>query len=511
MPPPIGSLEPDDLHNQALVANVHPPDWKNPSPNGRYNLVVVGAGSAGLVAASIAAGLGAKVALIERYLMGGDCLNVGCVPSKVLVNAARLINTAKRAAEFSDAISNNDQIDFDRVMDKVRQVRSSVSAIDSADRYTKLGVDIFFGSASFTSHNTVDVDGITLQFSKAVICSGTRPASPNVPGLAEAGYLTNENIFSITKLPRRLGVIGAGPIGCELAQSFARFGSAVTLIEQQSQLLPRDEPAAAAVLLDSMKRDGVACLLDTHVHTVTTKAGVKQLHYSNGGQTEMLDVDQIFIAIGRIPNVDGLGLETAGVSYDGFGVTVDPTLRTSNSNIYAAGDVCSTYKFTHAADAMAKIVIQNALFPHPLGYGMASVDSLDIPWCTYTDPEVAHVGMDEATAKAKGIEIDTYTQPLSEVDRATIEGESNGFARIHVRKGTDKILGATIVASQAGNLISEITIALKARVGLQTIGNTIHPYPTHGETLYKAAIKMRKARFTIRQQAWLKWFFGWFR
>ena len=204
MPPPIGSLQPDDLHNRALVANVHPPNWKNPSPTGRYNLVVVGAGTAGLVTASIAAGLGAKVALIERYLMGGDCLNVGCVPSKVLVNAARLINTAKRAAEFSDAIPNTDRIDFGRVMDKVRQIRSSVSSIDSADRYTKLGVDIFFGSASFTSHNTVDVDGITLQFSKAVICSGTRPASPNVSGLAEAGYLTNENVFSITKLPLSL-------------------------------------------------------------------------------------------------------------------------------------------------------------------------------------------------------------------------------------------------------------------------------------------------------------------
>ncbi|MCY4634018.1 MAG: mercuric reductase [Acidobacteria bacterium] len=515
MPVAPVSLPPDDEFNRRLAANVHPPEWENPTPDGRYNLVVIGAGTAGLVTAAVAAGIGAKVALIERHLMGGDCLNVGCVPSKGIIRAARVWASARDGAEFGLTFPGGVQRDFGAVMARMRRLRAAISHVDSAERFKGLGVDVFIGEGRFTGRDSVRVGDAGLRFARAAICTGARATALPIPGLAEAGFLTNETVFSLTSLPRRLAVIGAGPIGCELAQAFARFGSEVTVFELTPHILPREDPDAAAVVQARMERDGVRFAFDTAIDRVAPVAdddphgGGKRIRYTTAGQASEATVDEILVGVGRAPNVEGLGLEEAGVSYDRSGVLVDACLRTGNPRIYAAGDICSPFKFTHAADAMAQIVIQNALFPHPFGLGMASTESLNIPWCTYTEPEIAHVGMYEADARKKGIEVETFTQPLADVDRAVLDGEDAGFARVHVRKGTDRILGATIVAADAGNLITEVSVAMKAGAGLGTIGATIHPYPTQAEALRKAANQMRKARFSDRQRAILSRLFTW--
>ena len=504
-------VEPDDEFNQRLLANVHPADWTNPVPSGRYNLVVIGAGTAGLVTAAVGAGLGARVALIERHLMGGDCLNVGCVPSKGIIRAARAWAAASNGQAFGLSTDPAPTRDFGQVMRRMRRLRAELSRIDSARRFTDLGVDVFIGDGRFTGPETVQVGDTTLRFSRAAICTGARAAAPPIPGLDGTGYLTNETVFSLTTRPRRLAVIGGGSIGCELAQAFARLGSQVTLVEQVEHILPREDADAAAVVQEQMRRDGVVFAFGARVSSVERKGDEKVIHYASGDLSHELVIDEILVGVGRAPNVEGLGLEEAGVAFDKSGVTVDASLRTSNHRIYAAGDICFPFKFTHTADAMAQIVIQNALFPHPFGLGTARTSSLIIPWCTYTEPEIAHVGMYEADARAKGLEVETFTQPFDEVDRAVLDGETDGFARVHVKKGTDDILGATIVAGHAGSLISEITVAMKAGVGLGVIGGTIHPYPTQSEAVRKVANLMRKSRFSARQKSILGRWFSWTR
>ena len=504
-------VEPDDEFNQQLVANVHPADWTNPVPSGRYNLVVIGAGTAGLVTAAVGAGLGARVALVERHLMGGDCLNVGCVPSKGIIRAARAWAAASNGRAFGLSADPEHRHDFGQVMRRMRRLRAELSRIDSAQRFTDLGVDVFIGDGRFTGPETVQVGDATLRFSRAAICTGARAAAPPIPGLEDTGYLTNETVFSLTARPRRLAVIGGGPIGCEMAQSFVRFGSQVTLVEQLEHILPREDADAAAVVQEQMRRDGVVFAFGARVESIEQRGNEKVIRYTTNETTHEIAIDEILVGVGRAPNVEGLGLEAAGVAFDRTGVTVDSSLQTSNRRIYAAGDICFPFKFTHTADAMAQIVIQNALFPHPFGLGMAHTSSLIIPWCTYTEPEIAHVGLYEAEARAKGIEVETFTQPLDEVDRAVLDGETDGFARLHVKKGTDTILGATIVAGHAGSLISEITVAMKAGAGLGLIGGTIHPYPTQSEAIRKAANLMRKARFSGRQKSILGRWFRWTR
>ena len=505
------AVAPDDEHNRRLLANVHPPAWRNPEPAGRYNLVVIGAGTAGLVTAAVAAGLGARVALVERHLMGGDCLNVGCVPSKSLVRAARAWAAGRRGGQFGLAPQEAPRGDFGAVMERMRRVRAGLSGIDSAQRFTGLGVDVFLAAGRFTGPDTVAADGTTLRFSRAAICTGARAAAPPVPGLAEAGYLTNETLFSLTALPAKLAVIGAGPIGCEMAQAFARFGSEVTLIEQTGHVLPREDPDAAAIVQARMAADGVRLALDARITDVARRGGGKLLRYTAAGAACELLVDDVLVGVGRAPNVEGLGLDRAGVAHDRSGVTVDETLRTSNRRIYAAGDVCFPFKFTHTADAMAQMLIRNALFPQPFGLGRATTGSLVIPWCTYTEPEIAHVGLYAADAAARGTAVETFTQTFDEVDRAVLDGEDDGFVRIHVQRGADRILGATIVGAHAGEMISELTVAMKAGAGLGVIGDTIHPYPTQADALRKAANQMRRARFSPRQRALLGRWFGWTR
>ena len=504
-------LLPDDEYNKTLLDNVHPAGWVNPQPSGRYNIVVIGAGTAGLVTAAIAAGVGAKVALIEKHLLGGDCLNVGCVPSKGIIRASRAWAQMQNAEEFGIHIPGAVKYDFSEAMARMRRLRARISRTDSAYRYKSLGVDVFIGEGRFSGPDTIEVGGTTLTFKKAAICTGARAAAPTIEGLREAGYLTNETIFSLTDLPPRLGVIGAGPVGSEMAQCFARFGSRVTVLERMSHVLPREDADDAEIVQRRMIRDGVQFIFDSKIARVASRGNEKVIYYEMHGSMKELVVDQILVGIGRAPNVEGLGLEKVGVEFTHSGVTVNDRLQTTNARIYAAGDICSPFKFTHAADAMAQVVIQNALFPHPFGLAYAGTDSLLIPWCTYTQPEIAHVGLYEADAKAKGCAVETFTYKLDDVDRAILDGEDEGFARIHVRKGTDKILGATIVAAHAGEMISEFTVLMKTGQGLRTLTSTIHPYPTQAEVIKKVGNAWRKANFTESQKNILKKWFAWTR
>jgi pyruvate/2-oxoglutarate dehydrogenase complex dihydrolipoamide dehydrogenase (E3) component len=401
------------------------------------------------------------------------------------------------------------------VMARMRRLRARISQNDSAHRYAKLGVDVYLGHGRFTDANTMQVEGPagnrTLVFARAAICTGARASVPSIPGLKEAGYLTNESVFALTRLPRRLGVIGAGPIGCELAQAFARFGSQVSIIETMHGILPHEDRDAAQLVEQRMVKDGVAVLCCSQDLLVATIPDGKRLTGRSHGRPYDVTVDDILVGVGRTPNVKGLGLESAGIDFTGQGVRVNNRLQTSNRKVFAAGDVCSRFKFTHAADAMAQIVVQNALFPHPFGLGYGNVDSLVIPWCTYTEPEIAHVGMYEIDAKAKGQEVETYTFKLDEVDRAILDGQEDGFARIHLRKGRDKILGATIVAAHAGDLINEFSLVMRAGGGAKTIAGTIYPYPTQAEVNKKVVNLWRKAHFSPATRDKLRRLFAWMR
>ncbi|WP_442505998.1 mercuric reductase [Novipirellula sp. SH528] len=494
-------LQPHDEYNQSLEADVHPPQWQNPTPSNPYHLVVIGAGTAGLVTAAGAAGLGARVALIERELMGGDCLNVGCVPSKGVIRAARVAASVRDAEPYGVHVPDGVEVDFGKAMQRMRRLRAKISPNDSAKRFSEMGIDVFFGKGSFVNDNTINVtreDGSVseLKFKKAVIASGARASAPPIPGLDTVSYLTNENLFSLTELPKRFGIVGSGPIGSEMAQTFARLGSEVFLFERGRHLLPREDSDAAAVVQKHFEHDGVNLFLDAvDMKLSPADDGVIRVQVTQKGETKEVIVDQLLVAVGRAPNTEGLNLEAVNVTYDSSGVDVNDHLQTTNPRIYAAGDICSKYKFTHAADFQARIVIQNALFAvGPFGKKKAS--DLVIPWATYTSPEVAHVGMYEKEAIQAGIEIDTYVQHFSDVDRAILEGQDDGFVKVFTKKGTDNIVGATIVAENAGDMISEITLAMTAGIGLGKIGAAIHPYPTQAEAIRKLGDQFSRTRLT---------------
>jgi pyruvate/2-oxoglutarate dehydrogenase complex dihydrolipoamide dehydrogenase (E3) component len=500
-------ISPMDEHNRKLLSNVHPPDWTNPEPSGRYNLVVIGAGTAGLVTAVGAAGLGAKVALIEKHLMGGDCLNVGCVPSKALIRASRAVAQVRGAGAFGIKVPDGVSVDFPAVMERLRRLRAEISANDSAARFKSLGVDVFIGAGRFIGSDRVEVDGKTLRFSKAVIATGARAVTLPIPGLKESGALTNETVFSLTELPKRLLVIGAGPIGVEMAQAFARFGSRVTLFEGIHGFLNREDQDAAAIIQGALVRDKIEFLRGGDIEGVERSGAVRRVRFKNaGGPSEVREFDAILVGAGRAPNTEGLGLDEVGVAYDKTGVKVDDHLRTTNPKIYAAGDICLAAKFTHTADFAARIVIQNSLF-----FGRKRFSALTIPWCTYTDPEIAHVGLYEKEALDKGHKVRTFVQKLADVDRAILDGETEGFVKVLVEDGTDRILGATIVASHAGDMISEIAVAMNNGVGLGGIGATIHPYPTQAEAIRKLGDAYNRTRLTPFAKAALKTILDWTR
>lgn len=494
-------LQPGDRYNLELETNVHPPEWNNPVPDKPYHLVVIGAGTAGLVTAAGAAGLGARVALIERELMGGDCLNVGCVPSKGVISAARVAAAVRDASTFGIHIPQGPRVDFSKVMQRMRRLRAHISPADSATRFAELGVDVFFGNGQFENGDTISVTSdngsvTELKFKKAVIAAGARASAPPIAGLDSVKYLTNENLFSLTELPKRFGIIGAGPIGAEMAQTFARFGSDVFLFEQGDQILSREDAEAAAIVQKQFVRDGVHLVLGSEDQKISpADNGIIRVAGTQKGQPCDIVVDQLLIAVGRAPNTEGLNLDAVGVKHGRQGVEVNDYLQTTNPRIYAAGDICSKYRFTHAADFQARIVIQNALFA--LGpFGRKKASDLIIPWATYTSPEIAHVGMYPQDAKEDGIEIDTYVQSLEHVDRAILEGTNEGFVKVHTKKGTDRIVGATIVAENAGDMISELCVAMTNGIGLSKVGATIHPYPTQAEAIRKLGDQFNKTRLT---------------
>lgn len=497
---------PDDEHNQALVERVHPPEWKNPEPAPKYNLVIVGAGTAGLVSAIGASSLGAKVAIVEKFLMGGDCLNFGCVPSKAVIRSSRVMGEVRKAAAYGINVAGKPDVDFAKVMERMRRLRAQISQNDSVERYISLGSHVFLGEGWFVDRHNLEVDGKILRFRKAVIATGARPAHPDIEGLSEAGFLTNETVFSLTERPGRLAVIGGGPVGVELVQAFCRLGSAVTIIQRERQFLPREDRDAADLLAQVLKREGVRCKLETQVKKVTKTAGKKILHLTCPDGEETIEADEILVGVGRVPNVEGLNLEAAGVVYDQRnGIKVNKFLQTTNKDIYAAGDVCYPYKFTHIAEATARIVIQNALF-----LKSAKHTSLVIPWCTYTDPEIAHVGMYEKEALDKGIPVETFTKSFKDVDRAVLDGEEEGFIKIHVRKGKSKILGATIVARNAGDLMSEITLAMVTGKGVKPLSvGVIHPYPTQSDVVKRTASQYYEKKMSPFLKKMLKRWFSW--
>jgi pyruvate/2-oxoglutarate dehydrogenase complex dihydrolipoamide dehydrogenase (E3) component len=510
--------------DRRLDQAVMPADYRNPTPAPRYDLVVLGGGTAGLVAAAGASGLGARVALVERHRMGGDCLNYGCVPSKAI------LATAERAARIADAAAlaisvERLEVDFPAAMERLRARRTEIARHDSVARFGELGVDVFLGDGAFVAGDRIRVHpsagadrDIELSFRRAVIATGGRAVVPSIPGLAESGYLTNETIFDLTERPRRLAVLGAGPIGCELAQAFARLGSEVVLIANQDRVLPREEADAAMLVQARLERDGVDLRRRTSLTAVTRAEGrlrltlEQQRDESGGGagrdrEISELAADHILLAVGRQPNLERLGLEAAGVETRDGRLVVDDHLRTTNRTIYASGDADARLLFTHAADAMSRMVIQNALFPGP----KKRISSLVVPRATYTDPEIAAIGVvGDAVGELEraGRKIRTVTVRFDQVDRAILQEAHEGFARLHAdaKKGT--ILGATIVGEGAGDLIGEVAVAMAGGVTLGRLAAVIHPYPTRAEILKKAGDAWNRERLTPGVK---RLFAAWFR
>ncbi|MEZ4320640.1 MAG: FAD-dependent oxidoreductase [Myxococcota bacterium] len=489
------ALLPDDPHDRALVGHVHPPTWVNPTPEGRYNLVVIGGGPAGLVAALGAAGLGARVALVEKHLLGGDCLVFGCVPSKAVLRVGHAAHAARDAARFGVSTGPVD-VDFSAAMERMRSIRAGIAPHDSAERLKREGVDVFLGDARFTGPDTIAVNGTELRFTRCCIATGARAVLPTIPGIETVGVLTNETLFSLTERPERLTVVGAGVIGCEMAQAFARLGSQVTLVDPSERVLSREDPSASARVAAQLVADGVTLALGTGVQRFEGPGADGRIAVLSDGTS--IPSDAILVAVGRRPNLD-LDLERAGIASTRTGVTVDVHLRTSNPRVYAAGDVIGQARFTHAADHQARIVIGNALF-----FGRSRVDRLVIPRVTYTDPEVAAVGVSPAEA-ASDPSLTAWTVSIGETDRGRTDGETHGFCTI-VADGAGRIRGALIVGEGAGELLAPITLAMTQGIPLGRIASTIHPYPTRSEVVFKVASAYNKGRLKPLYRRVLAWF-----
>jgi len=470
------------VHHE-LQNNLHPPKWRNPVSAGRYALVVIGAGPAGLAAAMSAAASGARVALIERDLLGGDSLNYGSEPSKALIRSAQAYADMQHARHYGATVPDGITVDFPLAMARMLQVRAQLSRTISPRLLQEAGIDLFLGHARFVAADELDIDGMPLQFEKALIATGAGPDIPEIPGLADIDYCCNETIFGIAALPKRLLVIGGGPLGCELAQAFRRFGSRVIIVQDMPLFLPGEERDAAQILSVAFARDGIEVRLNTEVTAIHQVDGEIHADLRNDDYVSSVVADAVLVATGRVPCIDGMGLDVAGVQHDAIrGIHVDASLRSSNPSIYGAGDACMAHRFTHVAVATARMAVANALHG-----GQQRVDELTIPWCTYTDPGIAHVGLHVREAMERQIPVSTYTIPLHAVDRAVIDGEGTGFVKIHVVDGTDRILGATIVGSQAGELISQVTQAMVNGIGMRGLAQVMHPYPTQSSAIAAAA------------------------
>jgi dihydrolipoamide dehydrogenase len=471
-----------------------------------YNLVAIGAGSGGLVSAYIAAAVKAKVALIEKDKMGGDCLNTGCVPSKALIRSAKMISYAKRAKEFG-LQSGHVEYDFAEVMERVQRVIEKIEPHDSIERYTELGVECFTGEAKITSPWTVEVNGETLTTRNIIIATGARPLVPPITGIENVDYLTSDNLWQLRQNPGRLVVLGGGPIGSEITQAMARLGAEVTQVEMMSRIMGREDPEVSEYVQKQFAADGVRVLTGHMAKEVVVEGVEKTLLCEANGETVKIPFDHILVAIGRRPNVTGFGLEELGVTISERGtVAVDPLLRTNFPNIFAVGDVAGPYQFTHTAAHMAWYAAVNALFGT---FKSFKVDYSVIPWATFTDPEVARVGLSEDEAKAQNIAYEVTRYGLDDLDRAIADSEDHGWVKVLTKPGSDKLLGVTIVGSHAGDLLAEYVLAMKHGLGLNKILGTIHTYPTMSEANKAAAGEWKKAHAPEKLLAWVEKFHAW--
>lgn len=497
-------IDPTLSFNAELLDNVHP-KWQDPDAKDVYNLVIIGAGAGGLVTAAGASGVGARVALIEENLLGGDCLNTGCVPSKALLRCAKAAHSVRTASEYGINVEGKVSVDFPFIMERLRRLRTKISPNDSADRFASLGVDMFIGKGKFTSSNTVEVNGQTLKFHRAVIAAGARAFVPPIPGLSDVTYVTNETIFNLTTLPKRFAIIGGGPIGCEMAQAFLRFGSEVSVLDQGEKLLPREDPDASEFVQKQLISEGLSLLSSVSITSFSQpdKEGPITISYERDGEKQTLEVDGVLVATGRAANISSLDLEVAKVEVENRHVKINDYCQTTNKHIYAVGDVAHKYKFTHMADAMAKIVIRNSLF-----LGSSKVSDLFVPWCTYTDPEIAHVGAYSSELEKDGIKFDTYTAEFSHIDRAILDGHT-GLIKVYCKAGGDEILGCTIVGNHAGDLITQITTAMYAKTGLGVMGEVIVPYPTEAECFKRVGGQFNKTKLTPFVKKFFRTFLSW--
>jgi pyruvate/2-oxoglutarate dehydrogenase complex dihydrolipoamide dehydrogenase (E3) component/uncharacterized membrane protein YdjX (TVP38/TMEM64 family) len=471
-----------------------------------YNLVVIGAGSAGLVASYIAAAVKARVALIEKHRMGGDCLNTGCVPSKALIRSAKMLAYGHRAAEFG-LTRTETQFEFAAVMERVQQVIARVEPHDSIERYTSLGVECLSGAARITSPYTVEVDGRVLTTRSIILATGASPSVPPIPGLAEAGYLTSDTLWELRQKPGRLVVLGGGPIGAELTQAFARLGCQVTQVEMAPRIMIREDPEVSALIRERLEAEGVRVLTGHAARQVVIDSGDKILLCEYQGAQVRIPFDQIIVAVGRKPNVKGFGLEELGVRISERGtVATDPFLRTSVPNIFCAGDVAGPYQFTHTASHQAWYAAVNALFSPLKSF---KVDYRVIPWCTFTDPEVARVGLSEEEARQQQVPFEVTRYPLADLDRAIADSETHGWVKILTVPGKDKILGVTIVGPHAGDLLAEYVLAMQHGIGLNKILGTIHVYPTLAEASKMAAGVWKREHAPRQLLAWVEKFHAW--
>jgi pyruvate/2-oxoglutarate dehydrogenase complex dihydrolipoamide dehydrogenase (E3) component len=451
-------------------------------------LIIIGGGPAGLTAAELAARQGRRVALIERHRLGGVSLNSGSVPSKAIIQAARVLVSLRDEEDFGATAFDRPHTDFAAVMARIHRIQSRIAEYHSIDRLCALGIDVFLCGARFEGTHVVSAGESRLSFKKAILATGARPEPPSIPGLEQLGFLTSNSIFHLNELPKRLGVIGGGPFGCELAQAFCRLGSQVTILQNDPKFLPHEDRDAAELLSMSLSRDGVVTRLNTMVIGAHMKDGAKWLETKSDDIALSIAVDEVLLSVGRVPNVEDLGLDAAGIEFDvNLGITVDDFLQTSNIDVYAAGDVCHADQFTNVAESSARLAVKNAF-----GARLRRQGHWTIPWCTYCDPEIAHVGMHVREARQHSIPVKSYVVMLQDVDRAITDGLESGFVKIHVRDGTDQILGATIVATRAGEMINEISVIMSAGIGMRRLAEILHTYPAQSGAIRLAAMAFLK-------------------